>query len=329
MISIGIPSYNGENWIEKTLRSILSQDFSDYEIVISDDHSTDNTLQKIQSIHDPRIKVFVNDINVGYGKNLKILNTHLSGDIIFLMGQDDILLKGALRKTYNAFMLDDEIGAVTRPYFWFQTDITSPVRAVFPYDNTRDAVLSIWDSVNAFNKIFESVGQLSGLAYRRAYMDVDFHDDIFPAHIYPFASISKKHKIVFLKDFTVAVRIESSQTRFLSKIYEVSPTSAWIKMFKTVYSEERFLPIQKHGIDLICSHFVGLIQIKNYSSIRNLLREIRILIVNRPLNLLNLKFWLFCAGTVCMPRRLLRLTVDKLKKLSLGSKPIEISSLLP
>ena len=74
------------------------------------------------------------------------------------------------------------------------------MRAVTPYDPVKDAVLSIYDGKEAFNKIFDSVGQLSGLAYRREYLEIPFHHDVFPAHIYPFAGILKKHKCDVLID---------------------------------------------------------------------------------------------------------------------------------
>ena len=58
MISVCIATHNGEKYIKKQLESILSQlDFSD-EIVISDDGSTDQTINLIQSLEDKRIKIF-------------------------------------------------------------------------------------------------------------------------------------------------------------------------------------------------------------------------------------------------------------------------------
>ena len=73
-----------------------------------------------------------------------------------------------------------------------------------------------------------TLDQLSGLAYRVKFMDIPFHPDCFPCHIYPFASIFKKHPVVFLKDYNVAVRIATSQTRFISSIYEKSPMQSWL-----------------------------------------------------------------------------------------------------
>lgn len=309
--SIAIPTYNGASLIGETLQSILSQSFQDFEIVISDDCSKDNTLDIIRQFRDERIRIFENRENLGYGKNLQVLKRLVKGDILFLMGQDDILLKDALLKTARAFRLGKEIGAVVRPYYWFYNeDVQKPVRAVVPYDPVRDRVISIFDGEREVEKIFEAAGQLSGLAYRLEYMDIDFNEETFPAHIYPLASITKKYKVVFLKDYTVAVRIASSQTRFKSSIYDLSPTASWVRMFNTVYQGEEYTEVRKVGIEQMAKNFVGLVQLRNYSTLRNLLREILVMIKLRPLNLLDLRFWFFGLGCVLLPPLLLIPLVD-------------------
>jgi hypothetical protein len=158
------------------------------------------------------------------------------------------------------------------------------------------------------------VGQLSGLAYRTKYMDMAFHEDIFPAHIYPFASILKTHKVVCLKDYTVAVRIESSVTRHNSHIYDTSPTESWIKMFETVYSGDQYEDLRKQCINFITSDFNGLVQLKTSASMKILLREILVLIRYRWHNIFNVKFWLFTSGTILIPSKVLRTLVDGLKR---------------
>ena len=58
--SILIPTYNGAEYLGETLRSILSQSFQNFEIIIQDDASTDETIEVIRSLDDPRIKIFSN-----------------------------------------------------------------------------------------------------------------------------------------------------------------------------------------------------------------------------------------------------------------------------
>ena len=56
--SVIIPLYNKESFIEKTLECVLNQTFKDFEIIIVNDGSTDNGLEKIKKFTDNRIKIF-------------------------------------------------------------------------------------------------------------------------------------------------------------------------------------------------------------------------------------------------------------------------------
>lgn len=309
--SILTPSYNGVNFIGETLRSILTQSFTNYEIIIIDDNSCDETENVIMSFGDKRIKFYKNNINLGYSRNITACSKKAIGDIIYLMGQDDILGKGALMDTYNAFKFSEGIGAVTRPYYWFDKDINKPVRAKKQLNPNRNEIVRITDPRQSIIRVFESLDQLSGLAFRRKYMDLDFHQDIFPCHVYPFTSIFKKHPIVFLKDYNVAVRIRSSQCRKIPSIYEKSPLQSWVDLFNTVFYEPEFHILRDVMIkNFVAINYVGLVQIRNYARYRYLFREIWLLIKYRPRNVLNLKFWFFSIGCLLMPAFLLIILVD-------------------
>jgi len=70
MISICVPVYNGERFLEKCIQSILDQTFTDFELLIADDCSTDNSLQLLQSfISDNRVVLLSNPVNIGWVKN--------------------------------------------------------------------------------------------------------------------------------------------------------------------------------------------------------------------------------------------------------------------
>ena len=70
-ISIGMPVFNGEKFIAETLDSLLTQTYSDFELIISDNASTDNTEQicRKYASKDPRINYFRNKSNFGAAKN--------------------------------------------------------------------------------------------------------------------------------------------------------------------------------------------------------------------------------------------------------------------
>jgi len=91
-VSIILPTYNRANIIVSTIQSILTRSFQDFEIIVSDDASTDKTDEKIKEINDKRIKYYKNKKNLWYGPNLRSAYEKADGEIIFLMRDDDVLL---------------------------------------------------------------------------------------------------------------------------------------------------------------------------------------------------------------------------------------------
>jgi len=315
--SVLIPAYKSEGIIGATIKSILNQTFGDFELIIVDDNSPDNTEGIIKEFQkkDKRIKFFRNEKNLGYSGNLERCRRLASGKFIYLMGNDDILSKYALEKTLAAFEMDKDVGVVTRPYYWFENNkVNHAVRVVTPLDENEDKLITIFDGKKVFRKVFESVGQLSGLAYKRAWMTEPIHPDIFPAHIYPFLAIFREHKAVFLKDYILAVRIFSSQTRSLSSIYEPSPTFTWVRMFNKILKAKNFQKPREWGIECIALNYDGLVQIKNYARFPLFFKEVGLLIKYRPKNLLAPKFWFYVVGLTLIPRSVLIPLVDRYKR---------------
>lgn len=301
-ISVCMPVYNGAKVISPTIRSILSQSYPNFDLIIVNDCSKDNSEEVVKSFKDKRINYYKNEKNLGYSGNIEKCRQKASGDILYLMGQDDILAKDAFLNTINAFQKSSDIGAVTRPYYWFDEEIEKPVRAKKQLNPDNDEIVTIKDNPERIVRMFETLDQLSGLAYRRKYMDLPFHPDIFPCHIYPFASIFKRHPVVFLKEYNIAVRISSSQTRSLSSIYEKSPMKSWKEMFDNVYPEEEYKDFREFMIkNFVAKNYVGLVQLRNYARFRYFLREIFLLLKYRIENLFSFYFWFYSLGCLVIP----------------------------
>ena len=306
-----IPTYNGSEVIADTLKSILAQSFQNFEIIIQDDASRDNTVEIAESLGDGRIKIYRNEKNLGYPGNLGSLSQKATGDIVYLMGQDDILDRDALENTYRAFKISEDVGAVARPYYWFDKNMKIPVRATGRLNPEKDETIRMSDGFERILLLIDVAGQFSGLAMRRKYINTPFHRDIFPCHVYPFISILKKHSIVFLKDYNLAVRIRSSQCRSLSSIYDKSPVGSWVDFFNNVFGGTEFAKFREYAIkNYVAKNYVGLVQIRNYAQYRYLLREIWYLLKYRWENIYSLKFWFFSLGCIFMPAALLIPMVD-------------------
>lgn len=97
-ISIAMATYNGEQFIEEQIESILAQDFVDFELVVHDDCSTDSTCEIVRGVEkrDNRIKLLKNDRRIGVVKNFERAIKRCKGEYIALCDQDDIWKKNKL-----------------------------------------------------------------------------------------------------------------------------------------------------------------------------------------------------------------------------------------
>ena len=91
-ISVCIATYNGENYLKEQIDSILMQLGEEDEIVISDDSSTDKTIEILESFHDKRIVLLKEQTFHSHVYNFEHALKHAKGDTIFLADQDDIWL---------------------------------------------------------------------------------------------------------------------------------------------------------------------------------------------------------------------------------------------
>ena len=96
-ISIVTAVYNGETYLEQSISSMLSQTFDGFEFIIVDDGSTDNTLQKLQQIDDPRIRV-IHQKNQGQTQALIHGIEQAFGELIARMDADDYSLPDRLMR---------------------------------------------------------------------------------------------------------------------------------------------------------------------------------------------------------------------------------------
>ena len=93
-----MPFYNAAPYLEEAVQSMLDQTFSDFELILINDGSTDNSEQVIQVFKDPRIKYILNKENQGLVYSLNKGLDESQGDFIARMDGDDISLPDRLQK---------------------------------------------------------------------------------------------------------------------------------------------------------------------------------------------------------------------------------------
>lgn len=99
-VSVIIPAYNSAKTISETIRSALAQTFSDFEIIVADDGSTDNTSEVVLSLadNDSRIKLFQVKKNQGVSKARNFAISNATGEWVAFLDSDDIWIADKLEK---------------------------------------------------------------------------------------------------------------------------------------------------------------------------------------------------------------------------------------
>jgi glycosyltransferase involved in cell wall biosynthesis len=109
MISVCIATCNGEKYIKEQLNSILCQIGTEDEVVVSDDCSTDLTLDIIENYYDNRIKILRNSGRCGVVGNFENAIRNAKGDYIFLCDQDDVWLENKVQICLQALQNVDVV----------------------------------------------------------------------------------------------------------------------------------------------------------------------------------------------------------------------------
>ncbi|MDP2365901.1 MAG: glycosyltransferase [Ignavibacteria bacterium] len=111
-VSVLMPVFNGEKYLKKAIESVLCQTYTDFEFIIIDDGSTDNSLGIIQLFNDTRIKTFKNQSNCGIIDTLNFGLELIRGKYIARMDCDDISLPDRLQRQITYLEEHPDVGVV-------------------------------------------------------------------------------------------------------------------------------------------------------------------------------------------------------------------------
>ncbi|MCE9577117.1 MAG: glycosyltransferase [Deltaproteobacteria bacterium] len=95
-LSVMIPNFNYARYIAETIHSVLDQAPPDIEVVVCDNASTDDSIQVIEGVGDPRLRLSVNACNVGFAGNLERVAAMARGRRLLLLSSDDRMGRGAV-----------------------------------------------------------------------------------------------------------------------------------------------------------------------------------------------------------------------------------------
>src|ERR1035438_1284614 len=116
LLTVAIPTFNCAHFLPDAIRSIMRQGLDDFEILIVDNASEDNTEEVVRAFENPHIRYIRNLSNLGSSENGNRCLANSRGRYIKLFCADDVLLDGVLRKQLNILETRPEVALVTCGY---------------------------------------------------------------------------------------------------------------------------------------------------------------------------------------------------------------------
>jgi glycosyltransferase involved in cell wall biosynthesis len=158
LVSICIPTYNGETYIVEALESAIKQTYSNLEIIVSDDDSSDDTLKRIDAYQSKTvipIKIHHHTPS-GIGANWNNCVTKANGDYIKFLFQDDVLEPNCILKMMDLAITNPQLGMVYCKRNFIYTQLTPKLKKFIEYYSNLHMY---WDDVKV------ETGILSGKTY--------------------------------------------------------------------------------------------------------------------------------------------------------------------
>ena len=148
-VSVIVPVYDVEQYLRRCLDSLVDQTFDEYEIIIINDCTRDNSQQIIDEYASkyPRIRTFINSDNLGLGLTRNRGIDEANGDYVMFVDSDDYVLDDYVKTYYDAIMEDDELDVVAGGYIHdVDGKLTKHIK--------KDCVWSVSTYTMAWAKIF-------------------------------------------------------------------------------------------------------------------------------------------------------------------------------
>ena len=118
--SILLPTYNKAKYLTFTIESVLSSKYKNFELIISDDYSTDYTSKLLSQINDERVNIIKPPIKLTQTKNYEFLLKYARGEWITILGDDDGILPNFFEKLDKYLNKFDDVEAIhTKPAFYY------------------------------------------------------------------------------------------------------------------------------------------------------------------------------------------------------------------
>ena len=227
-VSIGLPVFNGQNYLREALDSLLGQTFRDFELIVSDNASTDATAEIVRTYEqsDPRIRYFRQATNIGVGGNFLFVLHQSRGEMFMWASHDDVWSSNWLEVLTSHITAED---AGVRGTLLFVRGGTTIAEKRLPSFRHRDFVRCFLSNENNYRNhyIYSLFNREKLLKVRESVYFLDYYPDaIFVYAILQFGSlrvIPLTHLRYRLHDQNSGAGYSSAWKGWRKVVYRVHP----------------------------------------------------------------------------------------------------------
>jgi len=199
VITVFMAAYNAAAYIKEAIESVITQTFEDYELLIVDDGSVDNTFEIISSFNDPRIRVIRNGKNMGLTSTRNVALNEAKGTYLAILDSDDIAMKNRLQLQYDFFSENPQFALCgSQAFIIDNSGNQKDEKLVVPTDPDKLKITMLFSNSYVNSSVMMKTAVLRELGG---------YKDYAPAEDYElFTRIAEKYPIKNLPEFLVKYR---------------------------------------------------------------------------------------------------------------------------
>jgi glycosyltransferase involved in cell wall biosynthesis len=267
---VGLPVYNAERYLAQAVDSILGQDFTDLELIISDNASTDSTVQMCReyAAEDPRVRIVEHKTNRGVAFNFNCVVERARGELFRWAAYDDLLEPDLIRRcveeldrsgpravlAYPQTVLIDDSGSVVEEY-----EDNLDVRQRTPWARVACVTMN-WNLCNPLYGVIRTA-ELRRTGLQRAFVSADV------PLLYELAAIGEFHEVpgrMFLRRFHSA----SSSGRAAGWYRPDRPRAEWFPEARLVVRSVRVLLTMDQSLPVRLTCTITFVAVWGYRTTR-------------------------------------------------------------
>ena len=233
-VSVIMPSYNHEKYVGEAIQSILDQTYQDFEIIITDDGSSDRTVEAIKQFTDPRIKLFIFPENKGACEAANNCVKNTTGELVAMISSDDAWFPHKLEKQVEFLEQHSEIGGVFS-YAQFIDDDSQDIESKHDYETFLQPNRTRFEWLRHFFLYGNCLCHPSVLIRKHCYEEVGYYDERFaqlPDYEF-WIRLCMKYQIHIIPETLIKFRLFKNKTN--------ASANTPIKLSRTTLEQSRVL----------------------------------------------------------------------------------------